>query len=58
LHYIPVYRQPYYETLGFGPGYCPEAEHYFREAISIAMYPGLSEEQQIKVIETLLNLVA
>jgi dTDP-4-amino-4,6-dideoxygalactose transaminase len=53
LHYIPVYRQPYYEALGFTPGYCPEAERYYREAISIAMYPGLTDEQQTKVIETL-----
>ena len=26
LHYIPVYRQPYYEQMGFEAGYCPEAE--------------------------------
>ncbi|MFZ4504710.1 MAG: UDP-4-amino-4,6-dideoxy-N-acetyl-beta-L-altrosamine transaminase, partial [Methylovulum sp.] len=31
LHYIPVYRQPYYEAMGFGQGYCPEAEQYFHE---------------------------
>jgi dTDP-4-amino-4,6-dideoxygalactose transaminase len=57
LHYIPVYRQPYYEALGFAPGYCPEAERYHREAISIAMYPALTEEQQTKVIETLGRLI-
>lgn len=53
LHYIPVYRQPYYEGLGFNSGYCPEAEQYYAEAISLPMYPGLTERQQDKVIEAL-----
>lgn len=53
LHYIPVYRHPYYEKLGFREGYCPEAESYFNEALSIPMYPALSNEQQDRVIEIL-----
>lgn len=53
LHYIPVYRHPYYEKLGFKEGYCPEAESYFNEALSIPMYPALSNEQQDRVIEIL-----
>ncbi len=50
LHYIPVYRQPYYEAMGFKAGYCPEAELYHRETISLPMFPGLSAEQQAHVI--------
>ncbi len=50
LHYIPVYRQPYYEGLGFQVGHCPEAERYYTEAISLPMYPGLTEEQQLQVV--------
>ncbi|BAN36705.1 sugar aminotransferase [Sulfuricella denitrificans skB26] len=53
LHYIPIYRQPYYEGLGFKVGQCPEAEDYYSAAVSLPMYPGLSEMQQNKVIETL-----
>jgi UDP-4-amino-4,6-dideoxy-N-acetyl-beta-L-altrosamine transaminase len=53
LHYIPVYRQPYYEALGFKPGYCPEAEQYYKETISLPIYPGLTEADQQKVIDTL-----
>src|SRR5262249_47362562 len=41
LHYIPVYRQPYYEAMGFRAGYCPEAEKYHKEAISLPMFAGL-----------------
>jgi UDP-4-amino-4,6-dideoxy-N-acetyl-beta-L-altrosamine transaminase len=58
LHYIPVYRQPYYEGLGFNAGYCLEAEHYYSEAISLPMYPGLTETQQDKVIESLRGVTA
>jgi len=50
LHYIPVYHQPYYEGLGFTVGYCPEAEQYYVEAISLPMYPGLTESQQDQVV--------
>ena len=50
LHYIPVYRQPYYEQMGFSVGYCPQAEQYYSEAISIPMYPGLTAVQQDRVV--------
>jgi UDP-4-amino-4,6-dideoxy-N-acetyl-beta-L-altrosamine transaminase len=43
LHYIPVYRQPYYARMGFNPSHFPESERYYAEAISIPMYSGLSE---------------
>lgn len=58
LHYIPVYHQPYYENLGFKKGYCPNAESYYSEVISLPMYPGLLETQQNKVIEELTKVTA
>jgi len=53
LHYIPVYRQPYYEQLGFKEGYCPEAERYYSRVISIPIYPTLLEQQQDQVVESI-----
>lgn len=53
LHYIPVHTQPYYQKLGFKLGDYPEAEKYYREAISIPMYYGLTEEEQDFVIATI-----
>ncbi|MEL7199129.1 MAG: UDP-4-amino-4,6-dideoxy-N-acetyl-beta-L-altrosamine transaminase [Pseudomonadota bacterium] len=50
LHYIPVYLQPFYQQLGFKRGYCPNAESYHAEAISLPMYPAMTDEQQQKVI--------
>lgn len=58
LHYIPVHLQPYYRALGFAPGYCPEAERYHGEAISLPLYPGLSERDQDYIVVTLRQLIA
>lgn len=57
LHYIPVHLQPYYRALGFTPGYCPEAERYYSEAISLPLYPGLSEHDQDHIVATLRQLI-
>ena len=53
LHYIPVYRQPYYEQMGFRVGHCRQAERYYSEAISIPLYPGLTAENQDQVVVVL-----
>lgn len=58
LHYIPVYRQPYYEAMGFKAGYCPEAEQYHREALSIPIYPGLTDLDHNKVIRVIHDLLS
>jgi UDP-4-amino-4,6-dideoxy-N-acetyl-beta-L-altrosamine transaminase len=53
VHYIPVYRQPHFEQMGFKQGYCYEAERYYSDVISIPMYPALTQEQQDFVVQTL-----
>jgi UDP-4-amino-4,6-dideoxy-N-acetyl-beta-L-altrosamine transaminase len=53
LHYIPVHSQPYYQRMGFEQGDFPEAERYYREAISIPMHPMLTGEEQDTVVHTL-----
>ncbi|WP_419177024.1 UDP-4-amino-4,6-dideoxy-N-acetyl-beta-L-altrosamine transaminase [Desulfosediminicola sp.] len=58
LHYIPVYRQPYYEAMGFKTGYCPESELYHKEALSIPLYPTLTDTDQSKVIRALHETLA
>jgi dTDP-4-amino-4,6-dideoxygalactose transaminase len=56
LHYIPVYRQPYYARLGFKPGYCPHAEDYFKSSISIPVYASMTASQQHRVLELIQRL--
>jgi UDP-4-amino-4,6-dideoxy-N-acetyl-beta-L-altrosamine transaminase len=53
LHYIPVHLQPYYQALGFKDGDFPEAERYFGEALSLPLYPDLTDEEQLEVVEIL-----
>lgn len=57
LHYIPVHTQPYYQHRGFQIGDFPEAEAYYREAISLPLYPTLSDDWQDEVISTLKNIL-
>ncbi|MFQ6558279.1 UDP-4-amino-4,6-dideoxy-N-acetyl-beta-L-altrosamine transaminase [Pseudomonas sp. Lb2C1-1] len=57
LHYIPVHLQPYYRDLGFATGDFPQAERYYSEAISLPMFPSLSDEQQDYVVEQLHRLL-
>jgi UDP-4-amino-4,6-dideoxy-N-acetyl-beta-L-altrosamine transaminase len=57
LHYIPVYLQPYYAKMGFRKGYCPNAEQFYSEAISIPLYPGLTETQQDLVVTKLCEAI-
>ncbi|MEX0501992.1 UDP-4-amino-4,6-dideoxy-N-acetyl-beta-L-altrosamine transaminase [Alphaproteobacteria bacterium LSUCC0719] len=53
LHYIPVHSQPYYRAMGFCEGDFPEAELYYREAITLPLYPSLSESLQDEVVTVL-----
>lgn len=57
LHYIPVHLQPYYQEIGFKEGQFPEAEQYYKEAISLPMFPTMTENQQNQVVSTLKKLL-
>jgi UDP-4-amino-4,6-dideoxy-N-acetyl-beta-L-altrosamine transaminase len=56
LHYIPVYRQPFFERLGFKKGYCFEAENYFKTSISVPIYASFNQNQQSYVVEQIRRL--
>lgn len=58
LHYIPVHRQPFYERLGFKEGDYPNAEQFHREALSLPIFPGLTDEHQSRVVQTLRRIAA
>ena len=48
----------HYEQMGFSVGYCPQAEQYYSEAISIPLYPGLTAAQQDRVVVTLTEVIS
>ena len=52
LHYIPIYRHPVYQSMGFSLVDFPEAESYYQEAISLPMFPGLSTYEQGRVVDS------
>lgn len=53
VHYLPVYSHPYYARMGFEPREFPVAEQYYREALSLPMFPTLTGEQQDEVVRQL-----
>lgn len=57
LHYIPVHTQPFYAEMGFKDEDFPQAMEYYREAISVPMYQGLSEADQDYVVHVLEKLL-
>ena len=57
LHYIPVHFHPYYEKLGFKRGDFPNAENYYKRAISIPLFPSMSSRDQEYVISTILKTI-
>jgi UDP-4-amino-4,6-dideoxy-N-acetyl-beta-L-altrosamine transaminase len=53
LHYSPVHLQPYYRRLGFGEGHFPESEAYATSAFSLPLFPGLTDQEQERVVDAL-----
>lgn len=53
VHYIPVHTQPYYRELGFHVGDFPVAEAYYANALTLPLYPDLSDADQDRVIRSL-----
>ncbi|GIO86603.1 UDP-4-amino-4,6-dideoxy-N-acetyl-beta-L-altrosami ne transaminase [Paenibacillus faecis] len=50
VHYIPVYLQPYYSNLGFQPGLCPNAEEYYNTAITLPLFPKMTDRDVADVL--------
>lgn len=56
VHYIPIYKQPYYLKLGFPKDYLQGAEYYYSRALTLPLFPELSTEEQDHVINALAEL--
>jgi dTDP-4-amino-4,6-dideoxygalactose transaminase len=57
VHYIPVYYYPYYQKLGYKRGLCPNAERYYEGAITLPLFPKMSDRDVNKVIVTLKKII-
>ena len=57
LHYSPVHLQPYYRKIGFDEGDFPVAAAYATNAISLPLFPGLTDQEQQPVTASLASLL-
>jgi UDP-4-amino-4,6-dideoxy-N-acetyl-beta-L-altrosamine transaminase len=55
VHYIPVHLQPDYQKLGFARGMFPESERYYEEAITLPMFPAMTDEDVARVKNALIT---
>lgn len=55
VHYIPIHRHPFYSRLGFKPGDFPASERYYDRAMTIPLFPAMTELQQNRVATALQN---
>jgi len=54
VHYIPVYKQLFYQKKGYGYNECPIAEEYYKHCISIPLFPKMTDEdikQSISIVK-------
>lgn len=50
VHYIPVHTQPYYQRLGFRLGDFPKSEQFYQQALTLPLYPELTEAEQKQIV--------
>ncbi|MDT3427986.1 UDP-4-amino-4,6-dideoxy-N-acetyl-beta-L-altrosamine transaminase [Paenibacillus forsythiae] len=53
VHYIPVYLQPYYQRMGYRDGICPNAEQYYRTAITVPLFPKMTDQNVNEVVDAI-----
>jgi UDP-4-amino-4,6-dideoxy-N-acetyl-beta-L-altrosamine transaminase len=57
VHYIPINKQPYYRKLGFGSEKTPVMDDFYCKCFSLPLFPALTDNEQLYVVETLLEIV-
>lgn len=57
VHYIPVYKHPYYQENGYKDVYCKNAENIYEKFISLPLHYGLTFEEQDYVVEKVKELM-
>lgn len=55
--YIPVYLQPWYRrTYGYTAGKCPVAEQFYEQALSLPLYPAMTDDEHSRVVSAVKEL--
>lgn len=58
VHYIPVYWHPYYQELGYEKGICPKAEKWYDHALTLPIFPEMTDEDVVDVVNALKKLIS
>ncbi|MCG3089606.1 UDP-4-amino-4,6-dideoxy-N-acetyl-beta-L-altrosamine transaminase [Sporosarcina cyprini] len=53
VHYIPVYWHPVYQERGYQRGLCNFAERWYEHALTLPLFPQMTDEDVGYVVETL-----
>ena len=57
VHYLPVYRHPYYRALGYKAGECPIAEAAYEQILSLPIFPAMNESDVARVVGALGEII-
>ena len=57
VHYMPIYLHPYYQSLGYQKGLCPESERVYDQMITLPIFPLLKDEEVEIVCEKVINII-
>lgn len=57
VHYMPINKQPYYISLGYGNEITPQMDKYYKECFSIPIYPLLDDKEQDYIIRTIFEIL-
>ena len=58
VHYIPVYKQPFYQNQGYKENECSIAEKYYKHCISIPMFPKMTDNDVDNVIQEIKQVIS
>jgi len=57
VHYIPVYKHPYYRKLGYRENLCQNAENFYQRTISLPLYESISLKEADYVVDKILGIL-
>ena len=57
MHYIPIHTHPYYERLGFARGDFPASVEYYDNAVTIPLFPAMTDAEQDRVAQIIRGAV-
>lgn len=58
VHYIPVHRQPYWQTRQVSPRDLPGADAFYRSTLSLPLYPDMADSDPARVVAALKEVLA